>query len=457
MALPTTNPSDAGVDAQGVLDLLDAAEHLELHSIAIARDGRTFARGWWAPYRTDRRHLLYSCSKSILATTVAGLVSDGLLGLDDRVLRHLPPAALAGAGDIPEIWRDLTVRHCLTMTVGHTSDAWPPAPADELLHTILAHPPSEAPGTVFCYNQVGVYMVARAVERLTGRPLAEVALERVLAPLGVSDLEWETDQAGHALGFTGARMRTDDLLSLAQLWHDRGNRDGEQIVPASWVDEATRPFLPVEPGSSSDWEQGYGQSFWIARHGFRGDGAYGQFAVVLPEQRLTLAITSEVAELQPVLDLLWEHLLPAVDRAPTDGADDALAQRLAALSIPALRSTAGPDEHRSWPVDPASNLAPAYTGVRVDADGSTLTLIRHGAEIPVAVGDGTWTDGELVAEDGAVPVTASGGWTDDGYLAEVRVVETPHSFRVSTGPGGAVLRWREQPLRSNDPVRCGLR
>lgn len=457
MALPTTNPSDAGVDAQGVIDLLDAASHLELHSIAVARGGRTLARGWWNPYRPDRRHLLYSVSKSVTATTLAALVADGVLGLDDPVLRHLPPASLAGAGDIAEIWRRLTIRHCVTMTVGHTNEAWPSHLGEEPLHTILAHPPTEEPGTVFCYNQVGVYMVARAIERVTGSRLADVARERVLAPLGVSDLEWEVDPQGHALGFTGARMRTDDLLSLVQLWLDGGTRDGQEIVPRSWVEEASRPFLPVAAGSSSDWEQGYGQSFWIARHGYRADGAYGQYGVVLPEQRVAVAITSEVVEMQEVLDLLWEHLLPAVDRAGADGADVELADRLASLAIPALRTTSGPQEHRTWPVDPASDLAPVYTGVHVDAEGTDLTLVRDGVELPIAVGDGVWVDGEITAENRTVPISASGGWTDDGYVAEVRVIETPHSFRISTGPGGAVLRWQQPPLRSSDPMHCGVR
>lgn len=451
-----TNPDDVGVDSRGILDLLDAASHLELHSLAIARDGQCLARGWWAPYRADRRHLLYSVSKSLTATTVGALVADGVLGLDDPVLQHLPPAALAGAGDIPDVWRQLTVRHCLTMTVGHTAEAWPPVPAEELIHTILANPPSEPPGTTFCYNQVGVYLVARAVERLTGASLADVARERVLAPLGVTDLEWETDGAGHALGFTGARMRTDDLLTLVQLWLDGGRHDGTVVVPQEWVEEASTPFLPVPPDDSSDWAQGYGQSFWRSRHGYRADGAFGQLGLVLPEQRMAVALTGENDDIQELLDLVWQHLLPAVDRAGSAEADAALAERLAGLTIPPLRGSAGPDEHRTWPVDPSSDLAPIYTSVRVDADGSSLTLVRDGVDLTIPVGDGVWADHALEVDGRRLALATSGGWTDDGYAAEVRVVETPHSFRVTTGPGGAVLRWRRAPLRTTDPVACGL-
>lgn len=458
MPLPTAKPSLVGIDAQGVLDLLDAVAHLEMHSIAIAREGQCLARGWWAPYGPERRHLLYSCSKSITATTVAALMGEGLLSLDDPILDHLPPRVLAGAGDIAEVWRQVTVRHCLTMTVGHTTDAWLPSRsmAAEPLHTILGNPPDAEPGSVFAYNQVATYLLSRAVEHVAGRPLDEVAMERVLGPLGVPQIAWERDRAGHPFGFSGARLRTDDLLSLAQLWLDDGAADGRQIVPAGWVGEASTPFLPVQPRSASDWEQGYGQSFWIARHGYRADGAVGQYGIVLPEHRVVVAITSEITEMQEPLEEIWRHLLPAIDRPGSAEADARLQERLSGLALPALRGTAGPLEQRSWAVDPASDLAASITAVQIDAEGTGLTLVRDGEPLTIDVGDGAWVDSLLVADGVRLPVTASGGWSDEGYRAEVRLIETPHSFRVTTGQGAALLSWRHRPLRSDDPIACGL-
>jgi hypothetical protein len=54
----------------------------------------------------------------------------------------------------------------------------------------------------------------------------------------------------------------------------------------------------------------------------------------------------------------------------------------------------------------------------------------------------------------SLPVAASGGWTESGYVAEIRMVETPHSFRVATGPSGALLSWRLAPLGGGDPLVC---
>lgn len=455
MPLPTTSPSHVGVDARGVLDLLDALAHLDVHSLAIARDGQALARGWWAPYGPDRPHLLYSCSKSITASTVAALAGDGLIDLDAPVLDLLPDV-----GPVDDRWRSVTVRHCLTMTVGHTEDAWPGRGSD-LLPTVLANPPSAAPGSVFAYNQVATYLLSRAVEHVTGTPLDQVALERVLGPLGVTRLDWDRDPQGHPLGFSGARVRTDDLLSLAQLWLDRGVHDGRAVIPSSWFEEATVPNLSPE-GGDSDWAHGYGHSFWVARHGYRGDGAYGQYAVVLPEQRVVVAITSEVVDMQEPLDLLWRHLLPAIDRPGDEAADVELAERLRTLTIPALGSDGAAGAQRTWPVDPTSDLPPRYTSVSLADDGGSLTLVRDGEDVVVLVGDGTWTPGELAAAGRTLPVVSSGGWSQGRYRAQIRMIETPHTLMVETGPmesgtAGARLSWRHQPLNGIDPLDLAVR
>lgn len=451
MPLATADPRHAGVDAQGVLDLLDGAAHLDLHSIAIARGGQVLARGWWAPYAPDLRQLVYSISKSVTATTIATLVEDGLLGLDEPVLEQLPPAALAGAGTIAEVWRRVTLRHCLTMTVGHAQDAWSRQlnEADEPIHPILADPPGHEPGTVFAYNQVATYLASRAAEHRGGAPLDVLARERVLGRIGETDMVWETDNGGHPWGFSGVRIRTDEVLALAQLWLDRGAAAGRQVVPADWVDEASAPFLPWAADEQSDWTRGYGQSFWTSQYGYRADGAFGQLGLVLPEQQLAVAVTSEIEDMGELLELIWRHLVPAVGRTGTAEADERLRERLASLTIPTLATMAGPPEHRTFAVDPASDVA-GVRSVQIDAEGSTLTLTREGEDIRVEVGDAAWCTTAPLVDGRTLPVSASGGWIDQGYRAEVRLIETPHSFRVETGPAGMLLTWRRLPLNGPD-------
>ena len=85
-------------------------------------------------------------------------------------------------------------------------------------------------------------------------------------------------------------------------------------------------------------DQGYGYQFWRCRHGtYRGDGAFGQYCIVLPEQDAVIAITGGVKNMQSVLDLVWDKLLPAIQSstlAPDDQAHQKLGDTLKGLSLP---------------------------------------------------------------------------------------------------------------------------
>ena len=85
----------------------------------------------------------------------------------------------------------------------------------------------------------------------------------------------------------------------------------EGLLPRSWITEATRLHV-VPDREDPDWSQGYGFQFWRSRHGYRGDGAYGQYMVILPEADAVVAITSQSPAMQVVLDALWMHLLPVL-------------------------------------------------------------------------------------------------------------------------------------------------
>ena len=152
----------------------------------------------------------------------------------------------------------------------------------------------------------------------------------LLDPLGGEPALAQRTPFGRDLGFSGLHVTTPTILALAQTWLDGGRWQGEQLVPPAFVAAATVPTpasLRAE-GMAGDWAHGYGFSFWGASHGYRGDGAFGQFALVLPEQQVAVAITSEVEDMQATLDAVWTHLLPAVDAAVSPAADRQLAARL---------------------------------------------------------------------------------------------------------------------------------
>lgn len=465
MTMPRSTPSAQGVDARGLLALLDSFETPGhgYHSLMIARHGQVIAEGWWAPYARDRVHLGYSLTKSFTATVLGDVAERGLIDLDAPVLSYL-----TDLDDVPEIWRRVTVRHCITMTVGHTEDVWnwrgdaEPNPAgphdgDPLLSLVLDRIPDDEPGQVWAYNQAGTYLVAQAIAAATGEPVSSHIRRLLLDPFGGAPAKAQRTYQGRDLGFSGMSFTTSSILALAQTWLDGGLWQGRRIVPEGFAALAPVPSAPsLASDGVGDWGCGYGYSFWGQRHGFRGDGAFGQFAVVLPEQDVVVAITSEVDVMQDVLDRLWAHLLPAVDATPDVEADRELAERLSALVHPAL---GGPERRESSTVtrDPASQLPDTFAAASLEAveDGHILRIQHPAGELVTVIGDGKWVESSWPTPRGPeIPVVASGAWEGAVFVAQVRLVETPHTVLVRIDPaaGSVRLDWRLVALTGADPL-----
>src|SRR5205814_4802171 len=120
--------------------------------------------------------------------------------------------------------------------------------------------------------------------------------------------------------------------------------NGKQVLSASWVEEASTvkimqdPNAPQSRKDSSDWLQGYCYQMWRCRHhAYRGDGAFGQFMIVMPEQDAVLAITAETPDMQDEINLVWQYLLPAMqqEKLPADNnAMTMLQQKIRSLAVP---------------------------------------------------------------------------------------------------------------------------
>ncbi|NAZ87958.1 serine hydrolase, partial [Kineococcus sp. T90] len=340
-ALPRSAPCALGVDARGVaafLDAVEAAGGVELHSLAVLRRGAVVAEGWWAPYAPQRPHLLYSVSKSFTVSALGLAVAEGLVDLDSTVLSHFPELD----GDVTdERARSITLRHVAAMASGHRGETIAAADADEtgdVVRGFLRLPPEEEPGTFFAYNQPCTFAISAVVQRAAGTTLTQYLRPRLLDPLGIGETAWTTDARGREIGFSGLHATTDALAKLGQLHLQRGRWGDAQLLPAQWVDAVGRSHADTAASQDKpDSRLGYGYQFWPSTHGYRADGAYGQFALVLPEQDAVVAITGQSTTTQVLLDAVWEHLVPALSgpALPADAAahDAALAGRLAALEL----------------------------------------------------------------------------------------------------------------------------
>ena len=481
--LPRSRPSDHGVDARAIDGLLDdvAAHDLELHSLMVLRHGAVVAEGWWAPFSAERKHLVYSLSKSFTSAAVGLAVDAGLVGLDDRVLDHLG----AFAPDEPaERYRRYLVRHALSMSSGHEAEtldrvlgALTPGSDGATLRAFFGLAPEREPGTVFAYNQLTTYSAARVVGAATGMGLLDWLTPRLFDPLGAHEAQWMMFD-GFEMGYSGIHVCTETIAKLGQLVLQGGRWADRQVLSTDWVRMATTLQMPNDvdhlapgavPEANSDWQQGYGFQFWMNRHGFRGDGALGQFCIVWPEEEAVIVTTAETSDMQTLLSLITERLRPAMGdgMAAAPGVEDALVARLADLAIaPAAGTTeafaATAEVDRAEPGRPGSasnEPVPGLRRIRVTATGDDwqVTLERANlADVTLPVGRGRWLEGAWPApepdHDDVPFVSAAAADGDGGWHAELRMIQTPHTLRIAIDRrGGVTIAWKQPPLRADGP------
>jgi CubicO group peptidase (beta-lactamase class C family) len=454
--LPRSTPSAEGIDARNVMALLDAFEKrsVECHSIVIVRHGRVVADGWWAPYSAERPHLLYSVTKSFTSIAVGLAIADGVLQLEDRVVDvlrdHVP-------SDASEQARQLTVEHLLMMTTGHRTDtlsaAWDLEPTD-LVKGFLRVPADDAVGTSHAYNNPTSFVLARMVERVTGVHVPDLLEQRLFGPMGMRGAEWDHVASGRTFGFHGLHLTTEGLAAFGELLLRHGRWRGRQLVPRGWVELATRRHVPTvqsEDGwRTADWLEGYGYHFWMSRHGYRADGAFGQFCVIVPEQDLVIAMTAAATDLRAPLELFWHHLLPGLGHRGSRDDDVGLAAQLRRLSMAPVTGAREPGRRAAAPVDVTSDAPAVPHGGTVevdpDAEGWQVTVETGGLRVRIAVGYETWRESAPLGR----PVVAMGAWERGSFVADLYVITGPHRARLVVRGERAVLDWNVVPLTDPD-------
>jgi len=469
--LPRVSPEAAGVSPAAVLAFLDALEDSVggVHSFMLLRHGAVAAEGWWAPYAPHFPHSLFSLSKSFASTAVGLAVSEGLLTVEDPVVSFFADKL---PESVPENLRAMRVHHLLSMSTGHDEDATggtTSAADGDWVRAFLALPVEHAPGSKFVYNSAATYMCSAIVQRLTGQTLLEYLAPRLFEPLGIEGPAWESCPRGINIGGWGLSITTEDIARFGQCLLQEGCWDGRQLIPADWVRRATSAQVSNGDDPGSDWTQGYGYQFWMCRHGaYRGDGAFGQFCVVMPGQDAVLAMTGGHQQLQAALDAAWDHLLPGLDNGSEASGGDALRERLAGLALPAPEGDAASETadrvSGSTYCLEANDQGFESARFAFRGEGAEVTLTREGSELRIVSGYGRWAPGAAPGKGGTPRLgvwpggrtAARGAWTDsDTYTMSVCYVETPFletiAFRF-TGEQLAVTRAMNVGFGPSEPA-----
>ncbi len=444
--LPRTSPEKQGIASSAILRFIDAIENCEqeLHSFMLLRHGCIVAEGWWSPYGRDIPHMMFSLSKSFTSTAVGIAVAEGYFTVDDLVISFFPDDLPARA---PAYLAEMRVWHLLTMSTGHDVRTFPfmyGQSSGNWARGFFEVPLAHKPGKQFFYNTGATYMLSEIMQRTTGMKLMDFLTPRLFEPLGIENPAWLESPHGANLGGIGLSLKTEDIARFGQLYLQKGVWDGKRILSEAWIQEATSPQVSNGNDPNSDWAQGYGYQFWRCQHGlYRADGSFGQFCIVMDEFDAVLVITAAVKDMQQVMNLAWDILLPAMKSealAEDHTVNDLLVEKSSQLKLAPV-SGQGTSSNVSQ-VSGKSYIAQANTlGIRsltldfTDSDATFKAQTTWG-EASITAAFGRWHRGQSSLFNeiwlaGTLPLVASGAWVDENhYVMIVRLYETPYVYTL---------------------------
>ena len=479
-SLPRSTPEAQGIRSAGIIEFLDEIDRLnqrapgdqatvtpEFHSLMIVRNGYVVAEGWWEPYSADRNHALFSLSKSFTSTAAGFAIEEGYFDLDDPVISFFPDKHPETVSPNLEA---MTVRHLLTMSTGQPVDD---RTSEDWVRTFLSLPVETEPGSQFRYSTSATFMVSAIIQETTGQTVMDFLQPRFFEPLGITGMESLSSPQGYNTGGYGKSGTTEDIAKLGQFYLQKGAWNGEQLLPAAWVELATSKQIenastPSDPNNATnDWAQGYGFQFWQTTHNaYRGDGAYGQFSLVIPEFDMVIAITGGSPDMQGMLNVLWDTLYPAIQAEPLNedkASHDILLQKLASLSL----TPAAGARHPSVVINADySVIHPSedITTASFSGDEQQFTFSLHGADgvHSLECGMHEWTMNQTShpflpdnilsrALPDTMEVAASCQWID-AHTVEMtwRLINTPRALSVISHFKGDSLRIERSWFNSGD-------
>jgi len=278
------------------------------HAFIVIKDGKLIDERYLNGYQRDSICISRSVAKSFTSALVGIAIDEGFIkSVDDPIINYLPELKDRGFDAI-------TIRNLLTMGSGIRYRI-NELPWDEdalyyfypnLRNLLLTDMEvAEPPGQAFHYTDYNVGLLTMVLERTTHRTASEYLQEKIWQPIGMEyPATWSLDSVtdGFELSHVALNARAIDYAKFGQLYLDKGNWNGRQIISERWVTESTAP----DPNDHRPWETysqwaeagGYYKYFWWGNsrgaddYSFEAIGRWGQFIFVAPRANVVVVRTA---------------------------------------------------------------------------------------------------------------------------------------------------------------------
>lgn len=422
-AFTGATPESQGIPSRAITGVIDGIKDagLDIHSLHVFRNGYLVAGGCAKPYGKKKLRRIYSSAKSVSSLAVLFALQEGLLKLDDPIIRYFP-------GMLPDKVSDnlaaLTVFDMLIMATGMEVDGLEKYLLSkgeiELAGSFFSYEVKNKPGTVFFYNNAVPEILGMLIEKVTGQTYVEYLTPRVFSPLNAYFSVQKTDQ-----GWLDGSTTVSTVLDLAKftlLYLQGGMWEGRQLLDKGLIKQAVTKQISTEGVTGIDHmfhkkdECGYGMQIWMNRFGgFRLVGAFGQTGMAIPEKNLAVVYTG--METGDIDKLIYENIYLNLDTETADETESAAIDR-DSMEKRFLNWSSAPENTAV-----ESEYAAIYNGRRFSVENNTygITGITF-----------CFQSKKLIIEQGSVVTTLTYG-TGGEFAENSKGINTPYNAQVVYG------------------------
>lgn len=284
---PRSTPEAQGISSEYIAEYLTALKEdktLDMHHVMLLRNGYVIAEGSFGAYDLKTWHITHSECKSITGLAIGMLIEEGKLRLDDKVVKifdkSIPKMALL-------THKNMTIRHLLTMTSGIVFNETGSVTETDWVKCFFESAQKHEPGKCFNYNSMNTYILSAIVKQVSGQNLTDYLRPRLWEPLGISRIFWETCPRGIEKGGWGLYIRPEDMAKIGQLFLQKGNWKGKQLISETWIRESTTERQEA-PESFGDYNYAY--QIWTGRenNSFLFNGMFGQNVLGFPDTNMLI-------------------------------------------------------------------------------------------------------------------------------------------------------------------------
>ena len=247
-------PEMLGYSSEKLAEARKFSETIKTAAVMIIVHGQVLDE--WGD--VNKKYITHSMRKSFLSALYGKYVEKGTIDLD-KTLGEL------GIDDDPplsEQEKTATVRDCLKARSGvyHTAEA-----ESDGMHKLKPPRDMFKPGTFWLYNNWDFNVLGTIFEKRTGKDIFQALKEDIADPIGMEDFVPEDGKKlSSGRSIHPAYMfiiSASDCARFGLLMLRKGNWNGKQVIPKSWVEESTTYFSDATIYKFA----GYGYMWWVAK------------------------------------------------------------------------------------------------------------------------------------------------------------------------------------------------